>query len=387
MKTNILQNNQKGSAPAETNSTETRCQSGNHCIRKRKVASHSLRRPLAIVLLVMVQLSFFAACTHFETKTETLTLMSYNVEALFDPVDNGNEYREYSVARGTWDDARYKIRLANITAAILAECPQKPDILFVQEIENDRVLKDLSESLGGYAYAIAAPRNGGAITVGIMSKYPITTVKTHQYQTSATIKPSVRLLLEAQLDIRGIPLVVLNAHWKSKKEGAEITEPERRLAAELVKRIINERKKENPNIGIILAGDLNCNPDEYERIGGAYCTALMPQGAGMEHCLEVTGLADAVNDNPLVLYSPWFSAGGFSYWFNSSSERIDNFLLTRDFFAEGSLIAYSGFTAEPPLFLLNESGIPLGWYNETREGYSDHLPIVLTLQMRPGARR
>lgn len=345
---------------------------------------YSSGKLLIVLFLCHVLLLTFTACTHIEPKAETITLMSYNVEALFDPVDHGNEYKEYSVARGTWDEARYKIRLANIAAAILAVCPQKPDILFVQEIENERVLKDLSVSLGGYAFNFAAPQGGGAITVGILSKYPVIKLRTHQYQTSATVTRSVRLLLEAQLDIHGVPMLVFNAHWKSKKEGAEITEPERRLAAELIRQLISERKKENPNIGILLAGDLNCNPDEYERIGGAYCTALMPNGSGMERCLEVTGIPNEVNDNPLVLYAPWFSAGGYSYWFNGNKEQIDNFLLTRDFFVDGALIVYSAFTAEPPVFLIDELGIPHDWDNEKREGYSDHLPIVLYLQIKLG---
>lgn len=358
--------------------------SGNRRKKKRGALPYSRGKSFKLLFLVHVFLSALTACAHIETKPETLTLMSYNVQAFFDPVDNGNEYKEYSVARGTWNEARYKIKLANITSAILAECPQKPDILFVQEIENDRVLRDLSESLGGYAFSIAAPGGKGAITVGILSKYPVVKVKTHQYQTSATVKLSVRLLLEAQIDIHGIPLIVFNAHWKSKKEGAEITEPDRRLAAELVRQLINDRKKENPNVGIILAGDLNTNPDEYERIGGAYCTALMPEGSGMERCLEVTGVIDAVSDSPLVLYAPWLSTGGFSYCYNGNKEQIDNFLLTRDFFTKGACIAYSSFTSEAPLFLLNESGIPRGWDNEKCEGYSDHLPIVLTLYVKPG---
>lgn len=331
---------------------------------------------------VMFALFFFActACAQIDAKPERIALMSYNVQALFDPVDNGNEYKEYSVAKGTWDEERYHIRLENISSAILAVCPEKPDILFVQEIENERVLKDLAEQLGGYAECVAAPRGSGSITVGILSKFPITMVKTHQYQTVAKIKPSLRLLLEVQLDIYGVPVIVLNAHWKSKKEGAEATEIDRRMAAELVKSIITERKKERLGIGIILGGDLNTNPDEYERVNKSYITALMPQSVDAVQCLKITGEAQEASDDPLVLFSPWFLSTGYSYMFNGTTERIDNYLLTKDFFTDGALIAYSGFTAEQPAFLVNESGVPCSWNNETRTGYSDHLPIMLWLE-------
>ena len=107
----------------------------------------------------------------------------------------------------------------------------------------------------------------------------------------------------------------------------------------------------------------------------------MPAGIDAQQCLEITGNALEASDAPLVLYSPWFSSEGYSYVYNGTSERIDNYLLTRDFFADGALIAYCGFTAEPPAFLVSSSGEPLGWNNTTREGYSDHLPIVLWLEI------
>lgn len=309
-------------------------------------------------------------------------MLSYNVEALFDPVDDGNEYKEYSVAKGSWTEALYRKRIANLASAIVSLCPNKPDILLFQEIENERVLSDLADALGSYVAQIAAPQGLGSITVGILSKYPIIGATAHQYQSGARQSASARLLLEVHLDIEGIPLVVLNAHWKSKKEGAAETEAERKLAAALVRDIIIARKRDNPGTGIILGGDLNTNPDEYDRVGGRYMTALMPKGTGCGQCLEITGDAALASTDPLVLYSPWFSLEGFSYYYNDTRERIDNFLLTEDFLAPDAQLSLLEFSAKAPAFLLDEAGNPFSWNTRTGTGYSDHLPILLRLELR-----
>ena len=186
-------------------------------MQKGKTRGLPCRRKLKLSLCLFVLLC--TACAQFEQKSKTLTILSYNVEALFDSEDNGNEYKDYSVAKGSWTETLYRKRIANLVSAILCLCPDKPDILLLQEIENERVLTDLAEALGGYAEQIAAPQGSGSITVGILSKYPLTGATAHQYQFGIRQNASARLLLEVRLDLDGVPVVLLNAHWKSKKEG------------------------------------------------------------------------------------------------------------------------------------------------------------------------
>ncbi len=49
----------------------------------------------------------------------TLLVMSWNVLSLFDAVDDGTEYSEYSIERGSWSEARYRARLEALAGVIL----------------------------------------------------------------------------------------------------------------------------------------------------------------------------------------------------------------------------------------------------------------------------
>jgi len=52
-----------------------------------------------------------------------LTLMSYNVENLFDDVHNGSEYREFDPGRGTWNAEFFKVRIKSIAEVVRKAVP------------------------------------------------------------------------------------------------------------------------------------------------------------------------------------------------------------------------------------------------------------------------
>jgi len=189
-----------------------------------------------------------------------------------------------------------------------------------------------------------------------------------------------RYLLECELDAGPLVLYVLAAHWKSKLGGAQATEPERRAAAVLAASVIRARLESEPSAAVILAGDLNENPDEFVLAGGAYPTALMPADEGPGTWLSITGMAGESSANRPVLYCPWDDFGGYSYLYAGIPERIDQLLLSPGLVAEG-LPHLVSFSAEAPDFLLGSTGKPLGWNSRLASGYSDHLPIRVTIRL------
>ncbi|KIM08523.1 MAG: hypothetical protein KU28_03795 [Sulfurovum sp. PC08-66] len=58
---------------------------------------------------------------------------SYNVENLFDLVNNGSEYDEYIPNRNGWDKSALNKKLNNIAQVI---CDLNADTVALQEIEN-----------------------------------------------------------------------------------------------------------------------------------------------------------------------------------------------------------------------------------------------------------
>jgi endonuclease/exonuclease/phosphatase family metal-dependent hydrolase len=330
------------------------------------------------------------------------TIVSYNVKSLFDAVDDGPEFPEFSVAKGKWDDARYKLRLANVAAAVFASVPRGgnppgPDLLCLEEIENEKVLEALRTgalAAARYRYAAIAPAEGGPFSVCALSRLPILASSCHYAATPAG--RAGRDLLELELQAGGRRLVVFACHWKSKSEGAEITEEARREAAALVRGRVAARISADPGAEIVVCGDLNESPDEYLRAGKRYATALMPveeleSAAGVSSGgvssevarpsrLLVASVAEKAvpYDGEPVLYSPWAESGGYSYSFRGSRDRIDNFLLSPGLL-DASGLYYKSFTVSMAGFLVDGEGAPKAWPGSGASGYSDHLPILLVL--------
>jgi hypothetical protein len=175
---------------------------------------------------------------------------------------------------------------------------------------------------------------------------------------------------------------VLAAHWKSKLGGAQATEPERQAAAVLAASVIRARLGADPSAAVILAGDLNENPDEFALAGGAYPTALMPADEGPGPWLSIASLAAEASAEGPVMYCPWDDYGGYSYLYAGRLERIDHLLLSPGLVGDG-LPQLVSFSAEAPDFLLYADGRPRGWNSRLASGYSDHLPIRATIRLVP----
>lgn len=152
-----------------------------------------------------------------------------------------------------------------------------------------------------------------------------------------------------------------------------------------------------PEGSLIACGDFNESPDEFERVGRRYPTALMPDPdqavdgrygaldeAWFKEVILVAGKASAASaeNERVVLYSPWAGQTGYSYVFRGKEERLDGFLLGPGFGDEKGL-EFDSFQVGNDPKLLDNSGSPLGWNGST--GYSDHLPIACRLRLADGA--
>lgn len=306
-----------------------------------------------------------------------ITLVSYNLQTLFDPVDDGGEYAEFSVAKGRYGDKRYRGRLSALARVLEAAVPGGPDILVVQELENGRVLADLGDALGSYPYRACAEDGKTVLECGLLSRYPIRSFKTHRLELPNGEFGPQRLMLEARLDLNGRELTVLAAHWKSKLEGGERTEPARVAAAAMAYSLIGRILERDPRASVLLAGDLNENPDEDAQ---APYAAALPGVLGLCADREVAARS-AGGDRPL-LYSPWDDYGGFSYSYGGREERIDHLALSPGLAGAGSMIL-ERFWAAAPAFALDAEGKPLGYRPSDGGGFSDHLPVCASFLLSP----
>ncbi|MFW5694171.1 MAG: endonuclease/exonuclease/phosphatase family protein [Alkalispirochaeta sp.] len=376
---------------------------------------------VVILAGVCAVLSACSSCRIVVPDDESLTVVAYNVENLFDARANGNEYEEFLPEAG-WNERDVERRLQSLGAALHGIEPA-PDVLVVSEIENAELLDRLVRE-----YAVDLPLEyrawvGGAASatgVAIASRYPIVTVRSLLARSGDV--PALRPIMEARLRLPESDLVVFANHWKSKRGGAAATEPLRRATARLLSSRIAEIAGAEPDLPVLIAGDLNEQPRENEYIGAAYPTALMevttmrewddalgtdpppvgraqsggsdvrervppwftPEYRDKRRYLPITREVEQITDRPTyhgvpVLASLWSMGddpGSYSYF--GRWERIDH-LLANASAISGPAITFREFRTVAPKGGVDEEGTPVSWQDD---GVSDHLPIMAVFDRR-----
>lgn len=354
------------------------------------------------ILIILSLCSFQCSLPWSSADSHEISIVSYNVHNLFDDVDDGNEYPEFKIDTGKWNSNLYQTRLKNTADAILSLFPDTkngPDVICLEEIENIKVLRDLADGPlknQGYRWFAAGGPEDSAIHSGVLSRIPVADMKSHAVADAWGFGPG-RDVLELRFDLSEgskkhktdrDELSLFVSHWKSRREGNEITEPARRAAASLVFSRIRSILAEKPSANIVVCGDFNESPDEFARNKGAYPTAFMPQEAleknpcgsrtASAEYIPVTDMREAASSAAScpVLFSPWKEAGGFSYSYRGAQEQIDGFLLSSALL-DGRDLEFLRFEPSRWDKLFNEKQEPVAWNGHT--GYSDHVPILLVL--------
>jgi endonuclease/exonuclease/phosphatase family metal-dependent hydrolase len=242
-----------------------------------------------------------------------------------------------------------------------------------------------------------------ALGVGLLSRFPLSETKSHSVYIDGVIAP--RPMLEARVSVEGLPLVLFVCHWKSKLGGEDTTEGTRRASARIILRRMRELLESEPDLPVIVTGDLNENHDEFYRRSGTAISALLPDDP---RSAELTGLYGLDKDNSniaelqkdfiilsknkppetryfpsgvLALYSPWDSElQDGSYLYKNAWETIDHFLLSVQLFSGTGWSFENCEVVNSPPFA-NTNGHPVSYNPRTGYGMSDHLPLLLTLKV------
>lgn len=332
-----------------------------------------------------------SACTFPWTNADIpdrISILSYNVQNLFDDVHDGTEYDEFVPHSGGWSSELFHLKLYRLSEVLSLFPDGGADILLLQEVENAHALDMLRQHYlkgGGYGYWAVSDAEGQAVQVAVLSRFPITGSRSHAVTLDGL--RAGRPVLEIELSIGKSQLKILHCHWKSKSPGAEYTENLRLAAAGKISDLLELHFKQSSAVPVLVAGDLNECIDEWDLHSGSYLTALMPESELVSSCVE--GLArplyvsggrkvPVMQNGKAVLFSPWLENTDLvgSYAYRDRWERIDHFLMTAGF-SDGEGLDYREFEVIDDQRLLSEEGFPLRWIPDLERGYSDHLPILM----------
>lgn len=353
----------------------------------------------ALPFIIHLLLHFFLFHTKPLSNEQQFKIASYNVENLFDLKRDGNEYAEYEPFQHDWNLNSFHSKLKNISNVIKEI---NPDIIALCEIENLNALTALQKELRikgiKYSYfAIGDTPNKSTVNVAILSKYKITNSKTIGIPKSG--KYFTRNILESDIIINNSILKVFALHLPSKRK------PESKRVEVL--KILSKRLNALPiNCDYIIAGDLNSNYNESEIF---YTT-------GHDNTQGYTGINHVLNtvlsppNEPICYYSPhylikdstksyhyipWLEVNPeerFSYVYKGSKNTLDHIILSEGLFDQkGFSYVDSSFKPFRWSGLLMENNEPYRWQMirnkkgrfHIGEGYSDHLPVLLSITTSP----
>ncbi|MDD4506876.1 MAG: endonuclease/exonuclease/phosphatase family protein, partial [Sulfurospirillaceae bacterium] len=287
-------------------------------------------------------------CTPFLVWALDFKVATYNVENLFDLAHDGHEYEEYIPHnKHQWNEQNFQKKLDNIAKVIK---DLDADILTLEEIENENVLKKLNLALGDKAYPYIfypSKKERSSIESALLSRFPITS------KESLMIKDQARGIHRISVKIEQKTLVLYLNHWPAGQEKVE----ERMAYAAALNGLI---KKHSGDEYIIL-GDLNA-PYKIEKDdwGMALVNVLKAGDKGMSH------------------YNLWYELAErerYSHVFGKKKGTLDHILIPQ-VLSNHKGIDYkpSSFSVFQKPYMLDEKGNPLRW-QITDKGRGEHLGL------------
>lgn len=319
--------------------------------------------------------------------TDTLRVMFYNVENLFDCQDDSLKDDSEYLPNGMkgWNPRRYRAKLAAVSRVIAAVGGHRfPDLVGLCEVENEQVLTDLvnrsSLRVAGYHFMMTSSPDERGVDVALLylpgSFRPL---NNRSIPVIGGPRPTRDILHVCGLLPTSDTLDVIVCHLPSRFGGTRASRPFRRLAAYELRQTVDSILALRSVPRLLVMGDFN---DELTR------RSEVAKILNLRPCDEWRLSSD---DTSLFrLLNP---DDGGSYAYKGRWELIDNLLVSGAFLKDNDTSAVhlplgrSGVGRFPFLLQLDDK---YGGYIPYRThlggrylgGYSDHLPVMTDVVLK-----
>ncbi len=320
-----------------------------------------------------------------DKKFKIHTIAFYNLENLFDTINDPLKFDEYSPIMGlkTNREEAYLKKTRNMSRVISEigkdVTQNTPAILGVCEVENRGVLEDIVNDalLVEKDYGIVhhdSPDARGIDVALLYQKSLFTPIHTYTYelkiyddQDGKLITTRDQLVVSGQLEDDVVHIIV--NHWPSRRGGEARSRPKRLAAAKLNRRIVDSLQTQDPYAKIFIMGDMNDNPNNPS-LKDALKTQRKRKKVGFKGLYNPyenffrDGLGTtAYRDNwslfdQIIISKPLIEKDYSSFRYYKAGIFNKNYLIT----ANGK---YKGY----PFRSWNDSGFS--------NGYSDHFPVYM----------
>lgn len=342
-------------------------------------------KPFLFTLLFM---TLYTNATFSQNKQFNIrTIAFYNLENLFDTVNNPNKNDEASpIMELKTNKSKVYIdkidRLGNVISQIgFEKVKNTPALIGVVEIENDTVLKDLinGKHLKNKGYNFIhydSPDERGIDVALLYQDQYFKPVHHKNYELKLFTKEGKRIFTRDQLLVSGyldgeLIHVIVN-HWPSRRGGSRSI-PYRKKAAALNLKIMSEIRAKEPDAKIITMGDFNDDPVE----------------PSFKEILKTKSKKEELIENDL--YNPYehmFKTGLNTVGYRDNINLFDQLIVSSQFVTTNKEYdSYKLYQSKifNPKFLINQKGRYKGYphrsfsYGKYSGGYSDHFPVYIYL--------
>ena len=225
----------------------------------------------------------------FAVSAQSLEVMSYNVENLFDAThDEGkidwsylpkdtpgkkeacakekSKYRRQECFEADWTPEKIEVKISQVVDVITKERKGTPDFLGLIEVENPNVVGLLAKKLGYEHFEMTNSPDNRGVDVALLFKLNETIKKVSRAEHVVPVEYPSRNILEVEFTVDGHPLTIFVNHWPS------LANPDswRIKAAEILANRTKEILAKNPAMNIMAIGDFNTidenNPHPFKTV-------------------------------------------------------------------------------------------------------------------------
>ena len=342
---------------------------------------------IKIVFLIFITIS---ALSYAQVKNDTLYIAHWNLENLFDTIDDPKTIDEEFLPSAAieWTQERLDKKLYNLSRVIRSmNNNDGPDILGVCEVEHQALLdtminKYLSDKSLAIAY-LESPDERGIDNGLLYNKNKFSLLSVNGLHINLDSAGETRLILFVKLlfDKRDTLNVFVN-HWPSRRGGETESEWRRIRAAQTLRKTVDELFSSNKKSNIIIVGDFNDEPTNISITENLKAAPILCDS------LNHINFAEDTKTDLFNLSYKKYSQGEGSFFYKDNFNMLDQIIISKNLLV-GNDIEYlcNSFEIYKPDFMVTHSGkfkgAPFPTYGSRRYlgGYSDHFPVIAKFRL------
>ena len=317
------------------------------------------------------------------------TIMFYNLENLYDTVDDSYRYDDQFTPMGDkrWTREKYLKKLSNLSeifSSVSSAHGGFPVVAGVSEVENLKVLQDLASQkrMSGAHYKCLHFESNDArgVEVGMLyrpDKFTLMACEPLKLVLRSGREYIGRDILCAWGSLEGEMFAFYVCHFLSRRAGVSSSSGFRRAGTETVRDHAAQLRLQYPDIKVVILGDMNDNPSDESLsvlLKAHKSPFNIPEGEYYNPfwMLAEAGSGTSIHNHRWMLYDQII----VSHNLVPSWPGLKGFRVVRlDKMHYGEIFRRN--------FMLRKGAPRRSYYGNTFDnGYSDHLPVLIKIDKR-----